>query len=116
MFSKYAILFFIVCVITTIITFLGSVIGHTIGGRALFAGAILAGIAGVYLSCLVSIKLKKLPRENLKSTFIGGITGFIIAAIISVNFLHYPLIILVSIALIGAGAVLGYYIEENKSN
>ena len=116
MFSKYTILFFIVCAITAIATFLGSVIGHFIGGQALFAGAILTGIAGVYLSCVISIKLKMLPQKNLKATFIGGITGFIAAAIIAVNFLHYPFILFISITLIGAGAVLGYYIASNKTN
>jgi hypothetical protein len=115
MFSKYAILFSIVCIITTITTFLGSVIGHAIGGQALLAGAILAGISGVYVSCLVAHKLNKLPQKNLRSTFIGGMIGFIAAAIIAVNFLHYPFVVLVSITLIGAGAVLGYYIADNKT-
>ena len=116
MFSKYGILFLTVCAITTALTFLGSIIGHLIGGQALFAGAIPGGITGVYISCLVLIKLKKLPAENVKSTFMGGVAGFIIATIISVNFLHYPLILMLSIILIGAGAVLGYYIGGNKSN
>src|SRR5437867_1749657 len=116
MFYKYAILFSIVCITTGITIFLGSVIGHVFGKQALFAGAVLAGIAGVYLSCLIAFKLKKLPHKNFKSTFIGGITGFIAAAIIAINFLHYPFVVLVSITLIGAGAVLGYYIADNKTN
>jgi hypothetical protein len=114
MFYKYAILFSIVCITTGITTFLGSVMGHFFGKQALFAGAILAGIAGVYLSCLIPGKLNKLPKENLKSTFIGCLSGFIIAAIIAVNFLHDPFIVFVSITLIGAGAILGYYIADNK--
>jgi hypothetical protein len=114
MFYKYAILFSIVCITTGITTFLGSVVGHFFGKQALFAGAMLAGIAGVYLSCLIAGKLNKLPQENLKSTFIGGISGFIMAAIVAINFLRYPFIVLVNITLIGAGAVLGYYIAENK--
>ena len=104
----------ILTILTAITAFLGSVIGHVIGEQALFAGAILAGIAGVYLSCLIASKLNKLPQENFKSTFIGGISGFIMAAIIAVNFLRHPFIVLVSITLIGAGAVLGNYIADNK--
>ena len=114
MFYKCLILFFIVCIITGLTTFSGSVIGHVLGQQALFAGAIIGGIAGVFLSCLIAGKIKKLQPVNFKSTFIGGIIGYIIAAIIAVNFLHSALITMGSITLAGVGAVAGYSIRKKN--
>jgi hypothetical protein len=114
MFYKYLLLFFIVCIITGITTFAGSVIGHLFGQQALFAGAIFGGISGVFLSCLIAIKIKKLQPANFKSTFTGGVLGYTIAAIIAVNSLHSPLITMGSMAFAGAGAVVGYSIRKKN--
>lgn len=82
--------------------------GHAFGQQALFAGAIIGGIVGVFVSCLIAGKIKKLQPVNFRSTFIGGIIGYTIAAIVAVNFLNSALITAGSIALAGLGAVAGY--------
>jgi len=114
MFLKYVILFFCVCIITGLATFAGSLAGHAFSQEALFAGAIIGGIAGVFLSCLVAGKIKKLQPLNFKSTFIGGIIGYAVAAIIAVNSLHSPLITAGSMAIAGLGAIAGYSFGEKN--
>lgn len=113
MFYRYVILFFIVCIIAGVFTFTGSVIAHTFGKQALFAGAVSGGIAGTFLSCAIAGKIKKLQPLNFRSTFTGAITGYAIAAIIAVNSLHFPLITIGSMAFAGAGAVAGYISKRN---
>jgi hypothetical protein len=106
MFYRNLILFVIVCILTGLATFVGSVIGHGFGPHALFAGAIIGGIAGVFVSCLIAGKLKKV-EPNFRSTFVGGVIGYTIACIIAVNSLHSASTTAGSIALAGLGAVAG---------
>ena len=114
MLYKYLMLFLIVCIITGLATFVGSVVGHAFGQQALFAGAVIGGIAGVFISCLIAGKIKKLQPLNFKSTFIGGIIGYIIAAIIAVNSLHSALITVGSMAIAGLGAIAGYSLGKKN--
>lgn len=116
MFFKYLILFVCVCIITGLATFAGSVAGHAFGQKALFAGAIIGGIAGAFLSCLIAGKIKKLQPLNFKSTFVGTIIGYAIAAIIAINSLHSAFITAGSIALAGLGAIAGYSLGKKKLN
>src|SRR5258705_13048158 len=99
MFYKCLFLFLIVCIITGIATFAGSVIGHSFGQQGLLGGAIIGGIAGIFLSCSIVRKIKKLQPVNFISTFIGGIIGYAVSVLIAINFLHSPLITIGSMVL-----------------
>ena len=114
MFYKYLILFLSVCIITGLSTFAGSIIGHAFGQQALFAGAVIGGITGMFLSCFIAGKIKKLQPLSFKSTFIGGIIGYAVAAIIAVNSLHSPLITAGSMAFAGLGAIVGYSLGKKN--
>lgn len=114
MFYKLLILFLIVCIITGVTTLCGSVIGHFIGQKALFAGAVIGGIAGVFLSCVIAGRIKKLQPFYFKPAFTGAITGYIISAITAVNFLHSAFIAAGSLLFTGLGAAAGYYFYKNK--
>jgi hypothetical protein len=100
-------LFLLVCFVTGLLIFVGSVLGHSLGQTGLFAGAVVGGFAGVGLATWLSAQFGLLSPENLIATFIGGSIGFIVATIIAVNTLFTPIIPLASIVLIGVGALLG---------
>lgn len=86
---------------------LGSILGHGMGKVGLFSGAIIGGILGVALAVWLATRLGLLKRKRCGMTFLGGIVGFVIAALIAVNNLHGPLIPVLSVSLIGTGALLG---------
>ena len=104
---KDVLLFIIVCGVDGVCIFLGSVLGHRMGQTGLFAGAVVGGIIGVAAALLLAVLLKLLNRSKYGAAFLGGVAGFIIAAIIAVKNLQGPLIPLVSIAIVGAGAIIG---------
>jgi hypothetical protein len=100
-------LFLIVCFLSGVSTFIGSVLGHGIGGNGLFIGAIVGGCLGVLASTWLAIRLKLIARSTYGAVAISGIAGFILASIIAVTNLYTPIIPLASIALIGLGAIIG---------
>jgi hypothetical protein len=104
---KNILLFLIVCGLAGVCILLGSVLGHSLGQVGLFCGAVVGGIAGVAVAVWLTARLGLLDRANLGVTFLGGVVGFIVAAVIAVNNLHGPIIPVASIAFIGLGALIG---------
>ena len=104
---KNLLLFLIVSALDAICILLGSFMGHSIPSIGLFAGAITGGIIGVALGVWLASRLRLLDRASYGATFLGGLIGFILAAVIAVKNLHGPLIPMASVALIGVGAILG---------
>jgi uncharacterized membrane-anchored protein len=102
--------FCITCIVTGSATFLGSVAGHSIGKNALLVLAIVGGIAGIYISCKIIIRLRGFKPSAFRNMFIGGIIGYLAAAIIAVIFLHYPFIVIASIILPASGVMAGHNI------
>jgi hypothetical protein len=100
-------LFLIVCFLTGVSTFIGSVLGHGLGGDGLFLGALVGGCLGVLASTWLAIRLKLIARSTYGAVAGSGIAGFILASIIAVTNLHTPIIPLASIALTGLGAIAG---------
>jgi hypothetical protein len=81
--------------------------GHSISTIGIFAGAIGGGIVGVAAAVWLAVGLRLLDRASYVATFLGGLVGFIFAAVIAVKNLHGPLIPMASVGLIGLGAILG---------
>jgi hypothetical protein len=100
-------LFLIVCFLSGISTFIGSVLGHNLGSNGLFIGAIVGGCLGVLTSTWLAIRLKLIARSTYGTVAVSGIAGFILASIIAVANLDTPFIPLASIALTGLGAIIG---------
>jgi hypothetical protein len=109
-------LFMLVCFVTGLLTFVGSVLGHSLGQTGLFAGAIIGGFAGVGLTVWLSLRFGLLASGNLIAPFIGGIIGFIIAALVAVNTLFTPIIPLASILLVGVGTLFGKAVGMQKGS
>ena len=108
-------LFLLVCLFAGFLTVAGSVLGHRAGQTGLFVGAVAGGIAGVCLAVWISTNMGILPKANFLAALIGGGVGFIVAALIAVNTLWTPFIPLLSVALIGLGAVLGNAIGRRRT-
>jgi hypothetical protein len=94
---------------------LGSVLGHSLGNVGLFSGAVIGGIVGVAVAVWLTVRLGVLDRANLGVTFLGGVVGFIAAAVIAVNNLHGPIIPIASVALIGLGALIGKMLGHKRA-
>jgi len=108
-------LFILVCLLAALLTFAGSVLGNSMGKTGLFVGAVIGGLTGVALAVWLSTRIGLLSKANFRPALIGGIAGFIVAAVIAVNGLWTPIIPLASVALIGAGALVGKAIGQRRN-
>ncbi len=81
-------------------------IGAAFGQHALFAGAILGGIAGAAGAVRFAEWRGWVPRERRGRVIGGAVLGFVVAAIIATQTLSSPVGPGLSSLLIGAGAVL----------
>jgi hypothetical protein len=111
---KNVVLFFMVCGLAGVCIVLGSVIGHSLGTVGVFSGAVIGGIAGIAIAVWLTARLGVLEQGNSRVTFVGGIVGFIIAAVIAVTNLQNPLIPMASVALIGLGALTGKMLGHKR--
>ncbi len=112
---KNLLLFLIVSGLDAGCILFGSFMGHSINRIGLFAGAIIGGIVGVAAAVWLAVLLRLLDRASYGATFLGGLIGFILAAVIAVKNLHGPVIPIASVALIGLGAVLGKVISHKHA-
>jgi len=104
---KNTALFMIVCFFSGVGTLVGSVFGHSVRGYGLFLGAMVGGSLGVLVSTWLAIRLNLIERSTYGAVAVSGLAGFVLASIIAVTNLHTPIIPLVSIALVGFGAIAG---------
>jgi hypothetical protein len=111
---KNLLLFVIVSGLDAGCILLGSFMGHSISSVGLFAGAIVGGIVGVAAAVWLAVRLHLLDRASYGATFLGGLVGFILAAVIAVKNLQGPLIPMASVALIGLGAILGKAVSRKR--
>jgi hypothetical protein len=112
---KNLMLFLIVSGVDAILILLGSFVGHSIRGIGLFNGAISGGIVGVALAVWLATRLRLLDRASYGATFLGGLIGFVVAAVIAVKNLRGPIIPMASVGLIGLGAILGKVVSRNRA-
>jgi hypothetical protein len=100
-------LFLIVCFLSGVSTLFGSVLGHSVGGNGLFIGAIVGGSLGVLISTWLAMRFNLIERSTYGAVAISGLVGFLLASGIAVTNLHTPIIPLMSVALVGLGAIVG---------
>ncbi len=112
---KNLLLFLIVSGLDAGCILLGSFMGHSISSVGLFAGAISGGIVGVAAAVWLAVRLDLLEGASYGVTFLGGLVGFVLAAVIAVKNLHGPLIPMASVALIGLGAILGKAVSRKHA-
>ena len=112
---KNVLLFLIVSALDAICILLGSFMGHSIRSIGIFPGAITGGTVGVAVAVWLASRLCLLDRASYAATCLGGLIGFILAAVIAVKNLHGPLIPMASVGLIGLGAILGKAVSHKHA-
>ena len=111
---KNLLLFLIVSALDGIFILLGSFMGHSFRFIGLFAGAIIGGIVGVAAAVWLAGRLRLLERASYAATFVGGLIGFVVAAVIAVKNLRGPIIPMATVGLIGLGALLGKTVSQKR--
>lgn len=112
---KDVLIFILVCILSGICIFAFSVLGNGLLKTGVFIGAVVGGFVGVTLGVWLSKRFGLFGEKRTSGALIGGFIGFIIAAVIAVNNLHTPFIPLATIALIGAGALIGKYFTRKQT-
>ena len=112
---KNLLLFLIVSALDAVCILLGSFMGHSLPSLGLFAGAIIGGTVGVAAAVWLAARLRLLERGSYAATFLGGLIGFVVAAVIAVKNLRGPVIPMAAVGLIGLGALLGKIISHNRA-
>ena len=87
--------------------FLGSILGNAAGKAGLFAGAILGGALAVTLGVRIAARFGLVPPTRIAHATLGGLGGFALAVLVAVNTLSSPIGPILSVALIGLGAIFG---------
>jgi hypothetical protein len=86
---------------------IGSILGSAAGKPGLFIGALVGGVAGVWVAVAALIKVQWLPPADRRGALLGGIVGFAVAAPIAATNLRTPIIPVMICGLVGAGLLLG---------
>ena len=87
--------------------FLGSVLGHALGQAGVFAGAIVGGALAIVVAVRLAARFGLVSRTRVPHATLGGLGGFALAALVAVNTLSSPVGPILSVALIGLGALFG---------
>ncbi|HUQ18985.1 MAG TPA: hypothetical protein VM099_05175 [Gemmatimonadaceae bacterium] len=112
---KAAILFILVCLLAGIGLFLGSVLGHGVSKTTgTNVGAIIGGIIGVVAATKIAVARKILGTKRFWPATIGAVLGLILAAMIATHHMSTPVVPLLSILIIGFGAVFGASSRHGK--
>ena len=104
---KSMLLLVLTCFLGGIGAFVGSVLGNAVGKPGLYVGAVIGGIAGVFAATRIALVKKIIGPKRFWPATIGGVLGFLLAAMIATNNMSSPVVPLLSILLIGFGAVFG---------
>jgi hypothetical protein len=110
---KNLLLFICVSGLDGVCILVGSFVGHSL--HNIFVGATIGGVVGVVVAVWVAWRLHLLEGSSYVATFVGGLLGFIAAAIIAVKNLHGPIIPVASVCLIGFGVLIGKIVGRPRA-
>lgn len=99
--------FVVMCLLGGLGGFAGSVLGGAFGKTGLFAGGFVGGILIAPLSARVALWRNWIGPAQYWPTALGAALGFVAAALVAVNTLRSPVGPVLSVALIGVGALIG---------
>jgi len=97
-----------------VLSVLGSIGGRALGRSGLFVGAVLGGIVGIALAGLIARRLRLIDHRSYAPTVIGGTIGYVLAAMIAANNLERPVVPMLSVTVVGLGAVVGGFARRRK--
>lgn len=105
-------IFFVTAILGGLGAAAGSILGNGFGGKGLYAGAVIGGIAATAFAVWLEVKLAWIERRNFRAALWGGEIGFLVAAPVAVQMLSSPIGPILSTALIGAGALVGSRVDK----
>ena len=109
-------LFIVICFVTGIAIVLCSALSaKLIKPNGIFIGAIIGGILGVIIAARIAIRLSLTSKQGFIKLVLSNLVGFIIAVFISVHNLDNSVVIVLSTAFIGGGAVLRDYLQHRNN-
>src|SRR5262245_25921530 len=111
---KRLLLYFLVSVVDAPMIIGGSIIGAAVSRIGLFIGALLGGIAGVIVAVMVAARVGLIAPEAHRTTTVGGVMGFLLAAAIAVQDWPSAVVPALSGLLVGIGAVLGSSVKSKS--
>jgi hypothetical protein len=100
-------LFLLMCVLGGIGGAVGSMAGNVLGRGGVFVGGFAGGVALVFAAAYIAVGRGWIDRARRFWTVVGGVFGFVLAALVTLTTLSSPVGPIVSTLLIGTGAVLG---------
>jgi hypothetical protein len=100
-------LFVVACLLGGLGAFAGSVVGAAFGKTGLFAGGVLGGLLVAPLTAKLAMWRRWIGPAQYWPTTIGAALGFATAALVAVNTLRSPVGPVMSVGLIGVGALIG---------
>ena len=86
---------------------LGSIVGGRFGKDGIAIGGLTGGLLAAVAIAEIARSRQWIPRDRFRQTAIGSAAGFIAAAAVATHTLGSPVGPILSILLIGVGAVLG---------
>ena len=102
-----AVLFIVACALGGLGGAVGSMVGHAFGNRGLWAGGILGGILASILVARIAVWRRWIAQSQFWRTALGTGIGFLLASAVAVKTLSSPVGPIMSVLLIGGGALLG---------
>ncbi len=114
MFWRLIWLFLLTCGASGLLTVVGSFGGHAFGRTGLFVGAVVGGIIGIALAGLIARRFLLIEHRSYVPTVIGGTIGYVLSAVIAVIDLHTPVVPILTVSLVGLGAVAGSFTGRNQ--
>jgi hypothetical protein len=113
---KGLLLFLIVCVVAGIGLFIGSAAGHAVNRTTdTNVGAIIGGLLGVFAATRIARARGILGAKRFWPATTGGILGLFLAAIVATHHMSTPVAPILSIGIIGLGAVFGAASRHGKN-
>lgn len=91
---------------------LGSVLGAAVNHAGLFIGALLGGLIGVWVAVRLSKSLRFIEANEIRPGILGGCIGFLLAAPLAAANAHTPVIPVLSVGLVGLGALVSAKISS----
>ena len=104
---RLVLLFVTACLLGGAGGMLGSILGNAFGRTGLFVGGVVGGLILTSLTGIVAQWRGWIGREQVRTTGIGAMLGFLAAALIATRTLGSPVGPILSTCLIGLGALLG---------
>ena len=108
-------LFALACFLGGLGGLLGSIVGNAGGKTGLFVGGVIGGLVGAFVAAWIARGRAWITPAQFRPTAMGAMLGFLAAAAVAVNTLSSPVGPVLSVLLVGLGALAGTATRNRQS-